>query len=114
VKYSPAGSGIAIAGRVKDGQVALAVTDPGVGLTEEGGVISSGGLTVGDATSAMYQGSASGSGLPGYSLPRMAVRFPRRPRHRPGNHDVSSPSDCSQHCTGTGVVERCPKRLTGS
>jgi K+-sensing histidine kinase KdpD len=34
-KYSPAGSGIAIAGRVKDGQVVLAVTDKGVGLTEE-------------------------------------------------------------------------------
>jgi K+-sensing histidine kinase KdpD len=35
VKYSPAGSGITIAGRVKDGQVALAVADQGVGLTEE-------------------------------------------------------------------------------
>jgi two-component system, OmpR family, sensor histidine kinase KdpD len=35
VKYSPAGSGIAIAGRVNDGQVVLAVTDQGVGLTEE-------------------------------------------------------------------------------
>jgi two-component system sensor histidine kinase KdpD len=35
VKYSSAGSGIAIAGRVKDGQVVLAVTDQGVGLTEE-------------------------------------------------------------------------------
>jgi two-component system, OmpR family, sensor histidine kinase KdpD len=35
VKYSPAGSGIAIAGRVNDGQVVLAVTDRGVGLTEE-------------------------------------------------------------------------------
>jgi K+-sensing histidine kinase KdpD len=35
VKYSPAGSGIAIAGQVKDGQVVLVVTDQGVGLTEE-------------------------------------------------------------------------------
>jgi K+-sensing histidine kinase KdpD len=35
VKYSPAGSGIAIAGRVKDGQVVLTVADQGVGLTEE-------------------------------------------------------------------------------
>jgi K+-sensing histidine kinase KdpD len=35
VKYSSAGSGIAIAGRVKDGEVVLAVTDQGVGLTEE-------------------------------------------------------------------------------
>jgi two-component system, OmpR family, sensor histidine kinase KdpD len=35
VKYSPTGSGIAIAGGVKDGQVVLAVTDQGVGLTEE-------------------------------------------------------------------------------
>jgi K+-sensing histidine kinase KdpD len=35
VKYSPSGSGIAIAARVKDDEVVLAVTDQGVGLTEE-------------------------------------------------------------------------------
>jgi K+-sensing histidine kinase KdpD len=35
VKYSPAGAGIVIAGRINDGQVVLAVTDQGVGLTEE-------------------------------------------------------------------------------
>ncbi len=35
VKYSPIGSGIAIAARVKDDEVVLAVTDQGVGLTEE-------------------------------------------------------------------------------
>jgi len=35
VKYSPVGSGIAIAGRVEDGQVVLSITDEGVGLTEE-------------------------------------------------------------------------------
>jgi K+-sensing histidine kinase KdpD len=35
VKYSPVGAGILIAGRVNDGQVVLAVTDQGVGLTEE-------------------------------------------------------------------------------
>jgi K+-sensing histidine kinase KdpD len=35
VKYSPPGSGIAIAGQVKEGQVVLTVTDQGVGLTEE-------------------------------------------------------------------------------
>jgi K+-sensing histidine kinase KdpD len=35
VKYSPAAAGILIAGRVNDGQVVLAVTDQGVGLTEE-------------------------------------------------------------------------------
>jgi K+-sensing histidine kinase KdpD len=35
VKYSPSGSGIAIAARVKDDEVVLAVTDHGVGLTEE-------------------------------------------------------------------------------
>ncbi len=35
VKYSPTGSGIAIAGRVEGGYVVLAVTDQGVGLTEE-------------------------------------------------------------------------------
>jgi len=35
VKYSPVGSGIAIAGRVEDGQVILSITDEGVGLTEE-------------------------------------------------------------------------------
>jgi K+-sensing histidine kinase KdpD len=35
VKYSSAGSGITIAGRVEDGEVVLAVTDQGVGLTEE-------------------------------------------------------------------------------
>jgi K+-sensing histidine kinase KdpD len=35
VKYSPAGSSIGIAGQVKDGEVVLAVTDQGVGLTAE-------------------------------------------------------------------------------
>jgi K+-sensing histidine kinase KdpD len=35
VKYSSAGSGITIAGRLQEGEVELAVTDHGVGLTEE-------------------------------------------------------------------------------
>jgi K+-sensing histidine kinase KdpD len=35
VKYSPVGSGIAIVARIEEGHVVLAVTDQGVGLTEE-------------------------------------------------------------------------------
>jgi two-component system, OmpR family, sensor histidine kinase KdpD len=35
VKYSPAGSEIAVVARAEDGQVVLSVTDRGVGLTEE-------------------------------------------------------------------------------
>jgi K+-sensing histidine kinase KdpD len=35
VKYSPPGSGIAIVARIEDGHVVLAVTDQGVGLTED-------------------------------------------------------------------------------
>jgi K+-sensing histidine kinase KdpD len=35
VKYSSVGSGIAVVGRVEDGQVVLSITDEGVGLTEE-------------------------------------------------------------------------------
>jgi two-component system sensor histidine kinase KdpD len=34
-KYSPAGSEIAIVARVDDGEIAISVTDPGAGLTED-------------------------------------------------------------------------------
>jgi K+-sensing histidine kinase KdpD len=111
VKYSPAGSDIVIAGRVKDGQIVLAVTDPGVGLTEE---------EASHLFRRAYRGRRHLRNVPGLGLGLWIARIfvaangGTVSADSPGTGLGTTMSIRLPVCTGIGVIERCATRLTRS